>query len=180
MLPPKKLANTVLLAEDFAPFRAFIRSLLDDTTNFQVVAEVSDGLNAIDKSRHLQPDFVLLDIGLPRLNGLQAAKHIRSLVPSAKIVFLTQETDSDSVNEARRLGASGYVCKLHAAEKLLEALEAVLEGYPFITVARLTGTNGVLCPARPPLCAPDPHNGGQHEDREAGVFSRHGRCPGRT
>jgi len=78
-------------------------------THFQVICEVSDGIEAVEKARLLGPDVILMDIGLPKLNGLEAARRIRELLPASKIVFLTQETDADVVREALKLGAAGYV-----------------------------------------------------------------------
>jgi len=105
--------------------------------DLQVIGEVSDGLEAVQKSAELQPDLVLLDIGLPSLNGIEAARQIRKLVPELKIIFLTQESSADVVQEALSLGARGYVVKGMAASKLLTAVEAVLQGKTFVS-----GTDG--------------------------------------
>jgi DNA-binding NarL/FixJ family response regulator len=86
------------LAEDFIPFRAWTRSLLDQCPSLRVVGEVSDGLAAVVKAQELKPDLILMDIGLPQLHGLEAARRIRNLAPSSKIVFLSQENDADLVN----------------------------------------------------------------------------------
>src|SRR5208337_1963779 len=99
----------------------------------RVIGEVSDGLDAVQKAVELQPDLILLDIGLPSLNGIEAAQRIRKLVPESKIVFLTQESSADVVQEALRLGARGYVVKMMAGSELLTAVEAVLLGKPFFS-----------------------------------------------
>jgi DNA-binding NarL/FixJ family response regulator len=99
----------------------------------QVIAEVSDGLEAVQKAVELQPDLILLDIGLPSLNGIEAARQIRKLVPESKIIFLTQESSAEAVQEALNLGARGYVIKITAASELLPTVEAVLLGKSFIS-----------------------------------------------
>jgi DNA-binding NarL/FixJ family response regulator len=98
-----------------------------------VVGEASDGLEIVEKAQQLRPDVIFMDIGLPSLNGLEAARKIHHLNPSAKIVFLTQETDIDTVKEAFNLGACGYILKQHAETELLPALAAVLQGRRFVS-----------------------------------------------
>jgi DNA-binding NarL/FixJ family response regulator len=121
----------ILVVEDFAPFLQFISSTLATRRDLQVVAEVSNGLEAVQKAVELRPDLILLDIGLPGLNGIEAARQIRKLVPESKIIFLTQESSPDVMQEAFRLGASGYVVKTNAVGDLLVAVEAVASGKPF-------------------------------------------------
>ena len=122
----------VLVVEDYAPFRRFICSTLGKRRDLQVICEVSDGLEAVQKAGELKPDLILMDIGLPTLNGIEAARQIRKLSPSSKIVFLTQESSTDMVQEALTLGAWGYVLKARANSDLLAAIEAVLENMPFV------------------------------------------------
>jgi len=121
-----------LLAEDFAPYRRLISSLLDKNSEWQVIGEASDGLEVVKKAAELGPDLVFMDIGLPKLNGLEAARRVLEFDPSTKIVFLTQETDTDVLREALRLGASGYLLKQEAQADLLPALAAVLQGKRFV------------------------------------------------
>ena len=97
----------------------------------QVICEVSDGLQAVQKAEELQPDLILLDIGLPTLNGIEAARQILKLAPESKIIFLSQESSDDVVQEALRLGAWGYVVKTRAESELLAAVESVLSGKQF-------------------------------------------------
>jgi DNA-binding NarL/FixJ family response regulator len=127
----------ILVVEDFVPFRQLILSMLAGMPDLQVIGEVSDGLEAVQKSAELQPDLVLLDIGLPSLNGIQAARQIRKLIPESKIIFLTQESSSDVVQEALGL-AQGYVVKATAGSKLLAAVEAVLRGKTFVSCTQAT------------------------------------------
>lgn len=115
----------ILVVEDFAPFRLFIAETLATTRDLHIICEVADGLEAVQKAAELRPDLILLDIGLPSLNGIEAARQIRKLVPESKIIFLTQESSADVVREALKLGAWGYVVKANAASDLLPALEAV-------------------------------------------------------
>ena len=101
--------------------------------DLQVIGEVSDGLEAVQKAVELQPDFILLDIGLPSLDGIEAARQIRKLVPKSKIIFLTIESSADVLQKALSLGARGYVVKEMAESELLTAIEAVLLGKTFVS-----------------------------------------------
>lgn len=97
------------------------------------MAEASDGIEAVHKAKELQPDLILLDIGLPQINGLEAARRIRNFSPNSKILIVSQERSVDIVQEALRVGASGYVLKSGAASDLLPAVNAVLEGKRFVS-----------------------------------------------
>ena len=123
----------VLVVEDFAPFWQVIRSTLAERPDVQVIDEVADGLEAVQKAQLLEPDLVLLDIGLPTLNGMEAARQIRKLVPESKIIFVSQESSSEVVQEALQLGAWGYVVKTRAATDLLAAVDAFREGRQFVS-----------------------------------------------
>jgi DNA-binding NarL/FixJ family response regulator len=125
--------SRVLVVEDFDPFRRFICSTLSKKLEFQIVEEATDGLEAVQKAEKLQPDLIILDIGLPSLNGIDAARRIRKLCPKSKILFMSQESSADVVQEALALGALGYVVKAHAGSELLPAVEAVLQGKQFVS-----------------------------------------------
>ena len=121
----------VLVVEDFRRFREFVVSTLEKRAEFQIL-EASDGLEAVQKAETLQPDLILLDIGLPKLNGIEVAKRVRQVAPAAKIVFVSQEPAPEVTQEAFRLGALGYVQKARAHSDLLPAVEAALKDTQFI------------------------------------------------
>jgi DNA-binding NarL/FixJ family response regulator len=124
-------AFRVLVVEDFEPFRHFICSKLRENPDLRVICEVADGLEAVRKAEELQPDLLLLDVGLPTLNGIEAARQIRKLSPNSKIVFVSQESSAEVVQEAFQLGALGYVAKTDAGRDLLLAVSATLRGERF-------------------------------------------------
>ena len=123
----------VLVVEDFDPFRQFICSTLRKRPGLQVICEVSNGLEAVQKAEELKPDLILLDIGLPGLNGIEAARQIRQFATQSKIIFVSQESSPEVVQEALSLGAWGYIVKPRAASDLVVAVEAVLEGRRFVS-----------------------------------------------
>jgi DNA-binding NarL/FixJ family response regulator len=123
----------VLVVDDFEPVRQSICAALGERRDLQVVREASDGLEAIQKAVELKPGLILMDIGLPSLNGIEAARQIRALVPEAKIIFLSQESSADVVQQALSVGASGYVVKVNAGIDLLPAIEAVISGRQFVS-----------------------------------------------
>jgi CheY-like chemotaxis protein len=123
---------TILVVEDHALFRRLTCTTLQRLTEFQTF-EAVDGLEAVQQAEALQPDVILLDIGLPKLHGFEVAKRIRSLAPRAILLFLSQESSPDIVRKAFSLGARGYVQKLRAGIDLLPALAAVLRGERFVS-----------------------------------------------
>jgi DNA-binding NarL/FixJ family response regulator len=132
-IPPTMPFLRVLLVEDYEPFRRFVCLALQQRAEFHVIGEVSDGLEAVQRAQELQPDLILLDIGLPKMNGLEAGRRIRRVSPNSKILFLSQESSPDVVREALSLGAQGYVLKARAQSDLLPAIEAVLGGKRFVS-----------------------------------------------
>jgi len=125
----------VLLVDDYEPFRRFERLTLLAHEELQIVAECSDGDEAIQKADELKPDLILLDISLPTVNGIEAARHIRQVSPNSKILFATENRSPDIAEEALSTGASGYVLKSDGATELLPAIKAVLEGKRFISAS---------------------------------------------
>jgi len=122
-----------LLVDDFEPYRCFVTSVPWKRPELQILSEVSDGLQAVQKAKELEPDLILLDIELPNLNGIDAASRIRQVSPGAKIIFLTQNNDKEVVAAALITGAHGYVLKTDAGSELLTAVAAVLRGDEFIS-----------------------------------------------
>ena len=122
------------MVDDFEPWRRYVSSTLRKEPGWQVVGEASDGLEAFQKAVELEPDLILLDIGLPTLNGIEAARRIREIVPEAKIIFLSEESSPVTVQEAMSLGARGYVVKTVAAIDLVTAVETVLAGMKFVSI----------------------------------------------
>ena len=118
----------VLIVEDFQPFREFVRSTLESRPELQVIGEAFDGPEAVQKATELKPDLILMDIGLPTMNGIEAARRIRTLIQKAKIIFLSQESCAEVVEEALSTGAQGYVVKAKAGSQLLAAVDAAICG----------------------------------------------------
>jgi DNA-binding NarL/FixJ family response regulator len=131
----EKSAKTVriLLVDDNEPFRRFVASALCKKPDLQVVGEAGDGFEALQQAEALQPDLILLDIGLPGLNGLEVARRMGKLAPNARIIFLTQESSADVVCAALSLGGWGYVAKMQAGKELLVAVEMVMQGQRFVS-----------------------------------------------
>jgi len=124
-------AARILIVEDHDDLRALLRSLLENETQCVVIGEASDGLQAVERAQELQPDLILLDLSLPKLNGMEAGRRIRKISSRSKILFLSQEPDFEIVQSALRLGA-GYLLKSDAKE-LPAAVHAVLEGRKFVS-----------------------------------------------
>lgn len=126
------LAVRILVVDDYQPFRVFVCSTLQKKPEWQDIHEAADGLEAVRKAEELRPHLIVLDIGLPKLNGIEAARRIRKLSPESRILFVSQESSADVVEEALNLGAWGYLVKAHAGSELLAAVEAVCEGKRFV------------------------------------------------
>lgn len=126
--PSSPVTVRILLVDDYEPFRRFVSSLLRRSLRSPIISEASDGFEAIDKAQTQQPHAVLMDIGLPKLDGIEAARRILKLSPKSKILFVSQESSADVVKEALGIGACGYVIKLRAARELLAAVDATLRG----------------------------------------------------
>jgi DNA-binding NarL/FixJ family response regulator len=123
----------VLVVDDYEPFRRFACSTLGQRPDLQVIDEASDGLEAVHKAEELKPDLIVLDIGLPTLNGIEVARRIRKSCPECKILFMSQGSSVDVAQAAFSLGAMGYVVKAHAGSELLAAVESVCQGRRFVS-----------------------------------------------
>jgi DNA-binding NarL/FixJ family response regulator len=122
-----------LVVDDYDPWRRHICAVLKARPELQVVGEASDGLEAVRMCEELKPDLILLDIGLSNLNGIEVEKRICQLVPSAKVLFLSQNNDAEVVQAALGNGAQGYVLKADAGSELLPAIKAILRGERFVS-----------------------------------------------
>lgn len=125
----------VLVVDDYDSWRRIICKTLRRYFACQIVGEVSDGVEAVQRAREMEPDLIVLDIGLPTLNGIEAARQIRAHVPQAKILFLSEYCEVDIAEKALRSGGSGYVVKSDGANELALGVEVVLQGRRFISVS---------------------------------------------
>jgi DNA-binding NarL/FixJ family response regulator len=123
----------ILVVDDSDRFRQFFVLSLRQTAEFQLIYEASDGLEAVERAEELKPDLILLDIGLPRMNGIEAGRRIRKVSPNSKILFVSQDSSVDVVHEALHLGAQGYLLKADAGGELLPAVYAVLQGRQYLS-----------------------------------------------
>lgn len=126
----------VLIVDDYEPFLQVLRSMLP-SDRFQVIAQASDGLEAVKQARLLQPDLMLLDVGLPRLNGIEVARTVKSVAPQVVILMLSQDASPDIVGEALKAGALGYIHKQRAQRELLTGIESVMAGKQFASKGML-------------------------------------------
>jgi len=111
--------------DDYEPWRHFLRSAFRNRAELEIVGEFSDGLEAIQQAQQLRPDLILLDLGLPTIDGIETARRLRELLPGSKILFLSQESSPDIVQQALSTGARGYVVK-QSLHELLKAVSAAL------------------------------------------------------
>lgn len=135
----------VLAVDDFEPWRRFVCSALQQQLDLHTFLEVSDGLEAVYKAENLRPDLILLDIGLPTLNGIKAASRIRDTSPDSKILFLSEESSPEVAEAALEAGGAGYVVKSDAGRELLKAINALREGRRYVS-SRLAGQVFVAAP----------------------------------
>jgi DNA-binding NarL/FixJ family response regulator len=125
----------ILVADDHGIVRAGIRLLLERQVGMEVVAEAQDGAEAVAMALEQRPDLCILDVSMPRLTGLQAAREIRAQIPGARVLMLSMHDDERYLFEALKAGASGYVLKREADHDLVEAVHAVGRGEAFLTNA---------------------------------------------
>lgn len=123
----------ILIVDDCKAFRRFAASAVQQENGLEVVGEAANGLEGVQKADELRPHLVLLDIGLPRLNGIEACRLIRKCAPESNVVFSSEQTDLDVVNAALATGALGYVRKARAARDLMPAVKAALNGMQFVS-----------------------------------------------
>ncbi len=132
------MAVRILLVDDHPIVRQGLRTLLEGRSGWEVVGEASDGVEALEKIDNLQPDVVVLDVTMPRMNGLEACRLIQRnrKTSSLEVLFVTQHDSPQMMREALDAGARGYVVKSNAARDLLEAVEAVSQHRVFTALAR--------------------------------------------
>lgn len=123
----------ILVVEDFRAFRQFLSTSLHARPEWQVIYEATDGLEAVQKAAELRPDLILLDIGLPKMDGIEVARRIGAAASQCKILFLSQQSSADVVREALNVGGHGYVLKSQAQTDLLTAIETVIRGQQFVS-----------------------------------------------
>jgi DNA-binding NarL/FixJ family response regulator len=123
----------VLVADDQAVFRRGLYVVLDAEPNIEVVAEAADGESAIAKAEELAPDVVLMDVRMPGVNGIDAARQIRELLPTTRILMLTVSDEEDDLYEAIKAGANGYLLKEISIEEVAGAINAVVQGQSLIS-----------------------------------------------
>ena len=131
----------ILLVDDHPIVRQGLRTLLEARSGWEVVGEASDGIEALEKVNTLQPDVVVLDVTMPRMNGLEACRLIQQKPKTSglEVLFVTQHDSPQMMREALDAGARGYVVKSNAARDLLEAVEAVSQHRVFTALARSPG-----------------------------------------
>lgn len=123
----------ILIVDSSRVWRQAVCSVLQQHLDPVLICECSDGVEAVEKSKELQPDLILLDIGLPSLNGLEAARQIRRLAPGSRILFLSSFDWPELVREAMSIGALGLIAKSEAASDLLPAVTAVMHDQQFFS-----------------------------------------------
>ena len=127
-----------LIVDDFKEWRQELRSLLERTHIALVVGEAADGLDAVQKAQELQPELILLDVGLPKLSGLQALRLIKDCVPQGKVLFVSENRSREIAQEAFQIGALGYLVKSDVGSELLPAVSRVLASQQFISSSLAT------------------------------------------
>jgi DNA-binding NarL/FixJ family response regulator len=121
----------ILIADDHEIFRKGLRSLVESAPGWEVCGEAANGVEALEEARKLAPDVIIMDIGMPYLNGLDATKQIRKELPQIRVLVLSQHDSSPMLTAAIDAGASAYITKAQAAHDLLTALERVAAGRSF-------------------------------------------------
>ncbi len=149
---------SVLICDDHAPFRRGLRSLLDTSTEIQVVAEAADGAEAVAVAVRTQPDVVLMDLTMPGVGGVQATRDVLAACPHIGVLVLSMVSDDDSVFAAMQAGARGYMLKGARKAEIVRAVRAVASGEAIFgadIATRLIGYFAAGAPVRSPLSPPD-------------------------
>jgi DNA-binding NarL/FixJ family response regulator len=128
------MAIRILVVDDHAVVRNGLRTLLRRRPEWEIVDEAEDGIEAVEKADRLKPDVIVLDVSMPRMNGLEACRLIRKRAPESEVLIVTQHDSPQMMREALGAGARGYVVKSNVARDLLAAVEAVSEHRPFTSL----------------------------------------------
>ncbi len=123
----------ILVVDDFLPWQRLVSKMLESEPNFKIISFASEGFEAVQKAKELQPDVILMDISLPKLSGIEAARQIRKVAPNCKILFVSTYDSLEIVEAALDTGASGYVLKVDAGKELAEAVKAVFQGKRYVS-----------------------------------------------
>jgi len=132
----------IILADDHTMLLEAFKGLLED--EFEVVGAFGDGRSLVDASPALRPDVIVLDIGMPKMNGLSAGEHLKKALPKVKLIYLTMNQDPDLAAAAFRLGASGYLIKNSAVSELVHAIRESLVGRSYVTTLMTKGMDGAF------------------------------------
>jgi DNA-binding NarL/FixJ family response regulator len=159
----------ILLVDDYEPWRQFLCSTIQKHPQFKIIGQADNGLQAVQQSQELQPDLVLLDIGMPELNGIEAARRIRKASPETKILFVSENRSKEIADEALRAGGNGYIIKSHAGGELLPAIEAVLQGRRFVSASLPDASD----PAREQASELPQHNTAPRREHNEASAHRH-------
>jgi DNA-binding NarL/FixJ family response regulator len=128
----------IMLAEDHVMVREGLKLLINSQPDMQVIDEVSDGSAACDHANKLQPDVIVMDISMPKMNGLEATRKLKQVCPQVNVLILTRHADNSFLHQLLRTGASGYVLKQSASRELIRAIRAIASGFNYLDPA-ITG-----------------------------------------
>ena len=142
----------ILVVDDFLPWQWLVSKMFESEPNLKIISFASEGFEGVEKAKELQPDVILMDVSLPKLNGIEAARQIRKVAPNSKILFVSTYTSSEIAEGALDTGASGYVVKLDAGKELVKAVAAVVQGKRYIS----SSLKGYASAAPEDRQAPDP------------------------
>ena len=123
----------ILVVDEFVPWQHLVLGLFESETDLQIISSAVDGTEAVQKAEELQPDLILMDLGLPGMNGIEATSQIGIVSPGSKVLFLTHHREPDLIQAAFDAGASGYVLKSDFNADLIPAVRAVLLGQKFVS-----------------------------------------------
>jgi DNA-binding NarL/FixJ family response regulator len=123
----------ILVVDDFLPWQRFVKEILESETDLKIISVASDGQEAVQRARQLQPDLILMDVSLSRMNGYEATREIRGFAPACKILFVSEHRGDEIVEAAFNAGACGYVLKSDSYADLIPGIRAALLGRHFVS-----------------------------------------------